>query len=364
MNRSVAEKLTLFARHFSGLDHAYGTYDPVTGRPWQVKAKVTAEVMLAHLLGRRPYGVFLLTGTTARAVVADFDHEDRKNPAAFCRLAAQYGIPAYVERSKRKGWHIWSFAGPQGVRADKARLMFKRILTDLDCRKVEVFPKRDKLDGPSDYGNFINAPLFGKLVPEGRTVFVDPENDFRPYADQWDFLAGVRCLAETQLDELIALHLPILDQSPQATVASEWLREPKAAGNADAVMKRVFGLPPCAQRMLREGVTENQRVSCFRLAVALCKTALPEDSAVVVLLAWAPKNRPEAGKRIITPAEIKDITHRAYMRKYAGCGCETPAVAPFCSPQCHLFQDRDALGTHSVHAALGTAGAVLNSVSS
>lgn len=52
--RGKQAKIRLFRELFSGQEHVYGTYDPKSGRSWQVKAPVTDEVILAHLTGRGP----------------------------------------------------------------------------------------------------------------------------------------------------------------------------------------------------------------------------------------------------------------------------------------------------------------------
>jgi len=292
------------------------------------KKPVTSDVMLAHLRGQQPYGVFLLTGSVTRAVVADFDHEDREPLIAFRTQANRYGLAVYIERSKRKGWHAWIFAPPQGVSAHKARSVVTMILTDIRLPDTEVFPKQDCLEGPDSYGNFINAPLFGKLVPEGRTVFVDPEADFQPYTDQWELLANVRRVTESQLDEIIDHNDWGIAEGPTKPLFATHTAEP---------ISKAFGLPPCAQRMLREGVTDNQRVSCFRLAVDFKKAGLPEDISVAALNAWSRKNRPSGYKQIISSKEIAAQTHDAYAKPYRGCGCDHAAVAPFCSKSCPLY---------------------------
>ena len=63
------------------------------------------------------------------------------------------------------------------------------------------FPKQDRLGSSTTYGNFINAPLFGALVPKGRTVFLDENLQAHPY--QWAFLEGTRRVSEQQLDQII-----------------------------------------------------------------------------------------------------------------------------------------------------------------
>ena len=102
-------------------------------------------------------------------------------------------------------------------------------------------------------------------------------------------------------------------------------------------MPSPFGLPPCVRRMLAEGVTSSQRVSCFRLAVQLKRNGMPYDLALVVLKAWAKKNRPTDGKRIITDKEIEYQTTCAFEKPYRSFGCEDPAVAAYCDKDCPLY---------------------------
>ena len=76
-----------------------------------------------------------------------------------------------------------------GVPAVKCRLVFVEILRRLGYPATEVFPKQDRLESPDQYANFINLPLFGKLVPQGRTLFLD--DDMQPLPDQWALLADL-----------------------------------------------------------------------------------------------------------------------------------------------------------------------------
>ncbi|RLC28583.1 hypothetical protein DRH13_06915, partial [Candidatus Woesebacteria bacterium] len=72
-NKRTREKIALFRSFFTGLSNVYGTYNPETGRPRQVKEKVTNDTILSHLKGKRPYGVYLLYGDRTRAIAVDFD---------------------------------------------------------------------------------------------------------------------------------------------------------------------------------------------------------------------------------------------------------------------------------------------------
>jgi TOTE conflict system, Archaeo-Eukaryotic Primase domain len=325
-NRTTRQKLRIFRSCFSGLRDVYGTYDRQTGKVRQVKEPVTDHVLLRHLTGRQPYGVYLLVADRTRSVAADFDDIDLDPPMRFVQQARDYGISAYLERSKSKGWHAWIFFPAGGVPAWKARRVVQGVLADIGCPSIEVFPKQDRLSSTNRYGNFINAPLFGGLVPKSRTVFVDTERSLLPCPDQWQVLEEAGRTRESLLDDIIETNglptfQPAGDDAPvPGPVAST----------------STYGLPPCARRMLAEGVQEYQRVSCFRLAVHLKKVGLPQDLALTALEKWSAKNRPRQGKDIITSTEIRQQTQCAFSKDYRGCGCEDPAVVPYCNPTCPL----------------------------
>jgi len=323
--RSTAKKVELFRACFSGLEHVYGTYDPDSGRSWQVKQPVTDEVIVNHIMGRTPLGRYLLTGTHTRAIVIDYDDDVPDPPVEFLNQATHYGVPSYIEISKTKGFHVWVFFEDDGVPALKARGVVKHILDEIK-HKAEVFPKQDVIDlSRGEYGNFINLPLFGRLVLEGRTLFVDPTNGLRPVPNQWKLIEALRRVGESLLDEIIEIN-EIEIGCPKDSAADLVL----------GTVEQGWGLPPCARRMLAEGVTDNQRVSCFRLAVHLKRQGVPFDIAVAALREWSKKNRPAGGKRVITATEIKAQTTSAFDKDYRGCACADPAIAPFCEPGCPI----------------------------
>ncbi len=318
------EKVKIFISRFSGLKNVYGTYDPKTKRCCVIKQPVEDKVLINHLKGMRPYGVFLLMDDRTRAIAVDFDHLDPDPVVLFVHRAQHYQIPAYVEVSKSKGFHVCNFFDEKGVLAAKARMVIQHILQEIECPDVEVFPKQDRLNSANQYGNFINAPMFGQLVRKGKTVFVDPNDSFNPYPDQWDFLATIHPVPESVLDETIEMN----DLRPQNGISKP---------NSIDIHKS-FALPPCARDILDQGVSENQRVACFRLAVHLKRIGLPFDIAMVVLKVWSLKNQPINGKQRITDHEIKSQTQWAYEKEYRGYCCGEPVIKSFCSKDCPLFQ--------------------------
>ena len=325
--RDTQAKLRLFRERFQGLEHVYGTYDPATGRSWQVKRPVTERVLLDHLCGRRPFGVYLLREEHCTAIVADFDDNTLENVIALVERGRDRDLPLHIERSKSKGFHVWLFSNIP-MRASIGRHAMRQLLEEAGHPSVEVFPKQDRIDPDrGGYGNFINAPLYGGLVPQRKTVFLDPGSAYEPFPNQWDFLESATVGDPEQLNEWMP------SPAPQAAT-----RQPVRTGLG--VYEGAGSLPPCARTMLALGVTENQRVACFRLAVNLRRVGLDFDASVAVLLDWAKRNRPTDGKRVITTTEIMAQTAAAYLREYSGFGCEDPAVSPYCEPHCPVHRHR------------------------
>jgi hypothetical protein len=324
MGRSTKEKVRLFSKLFVGLTNAYGTYDPSTGNHRQVKKTVTWQTFYQHLKGNQPYGFYPLVGNRTRIAVADFDHHNPEPALHFVSRAEHYDIPAYLERSKSKGYHAWIFFNKEGVKAWKARAVIKLILEDIEMPETEIFPKQDSIDPKQAFGNFINAPLFGQLVPEGKTVFISADKKLEPYPNQWTVLESIQKTPETLLDEIIEENE--LEQKKAESYKENSHRRETSFSK--------FGLPPCAQKMLEHGVSFNQRVACFRLAVNLQRIGLPLDLAISLLNEWRKKNRPQEKKRIITEEEILEQTSSAYNKDYSGLGCNEEIVKAFCTPEC------------------------------
>jgi hypothetical protein len=97
--------------------------------------------------------------------------------------------------------------------------------------------------------------------------------------------------------------------------------------------------------MFQNGVSQFQRVSCFRLAVHLKRLGLPNDIAVVALKTWARKNQPKGDKKVLTELEIMDQTSHAFKMKYRGYGCGSAAIAPFCQSDCPVNKLREKDGS-------------------
>ena len=235
-------------------------------------------------------------------------------------------MAAYLERSKSKGYHVW-ICFSKAVPARKVRMVLRHILHEIESPSTEIFPKQDFISGSDSFGNFINAPLFGKLVPEGKTIFIQPDANLRPFSNQWAVLDSIRRVEEDTLDWIIQLN---------DLVREDYRNQNK---KSDINLNNVIGysLPVCIRRMLNEGVTYNQRVACFRIAVHLKRVGLPYDAVIAILTNWKLKNRPKENKRILTSKEIEAQVEWAFKKNYSGYGCSEPIIKSFCDPKCPVI---------------------------
>lgn len=363
LHRTKEQKVAIFVDAFRGRTDIHGTRDRDSGQARCEKSPPTLSLITQHLCGKRPIGIYPLVEDRAWFAAIDLDEMDTEPVMALQQLATGLGLEPLIERSKSKGWHLWFFADESGWEARLIRQLLRWMTAEINLPGVEVFPKQDRIE-PSGFGNFIYLPLDGLLVPKGRTLFVEPTRWLPPVTNQWDALADRKRYSETQIVEAltsIGLHGESsagYHRTPNEQVSCS-PRE-RAPGQKNVVTSSdkfgdgsrrhlpdpSRGLPPCAQRMLAEGVTEQQRVACFRLAVHLHRVGLPEDLARGVLIEWSKKNRPEQGKRIITEDEITQQTRDGYSGRYRGYGCEDPAVAQYCQGQCPIASRSQSRTTH------------------
>ena len=320
------QKIRLFMSLFHGLGVAYGTYDPDTGKYRQVKSQVTRNVIFNHLRGNQSYGFYPVVGTKTSVGIVDFDNGDPYPALQFIERAKHYDINAYLEISKSKGYHVWIFFHNSGILAKKVRLVLNHILNDIELPDTEIFPKQNFISINGNYGNFINAPLFGRLVPDSKTIFIKPDASLKPYQDHWSFLEKVERVNEQIVDRIIEINE--LDKK------SETLNQIKS--DKQLTKNTGYGLPACIRTILQQGVTFDQRVATFRIAVHLKRIGLPNDLAVIILLNWKKKNQPVNGQRIITSKEVEEQVDWAYKKNYTGFGCQEKIIESFCDKKCPI----------------------------
>ncbi|HAT1685267.1 TPA: DEAD/DEAH box helicase family protein [Klebsiella oxytoca] len=223
---STDEKVALFRRLFRGRDDVWALrwesktsgksgYSPACVNEWQpgicdkprIKCgdcahrqlvPVSDHVIYQHLAGSHTAGVYpLLADDSCYFLAVDFDEAEWQNDAsAFMQSCDELGVPAVLEISRsRQGAHVWIFFASR-VPARDARRLGTAVISHTCSRTRQLrlssydrlFPNQDIMP-KGGFGNLIALPLQKGPRESGGSVFVDMS--FRPYPDQWVFLASV-----------------------------------------------------------------------------------------------------------------------------------------------------------------------------
>ena len=146
-----------------GVDHG--------GTPWQEKYdEDDPRFDLAwedHLAGEVCIGTYpLREGRRTRWICSDLDAQHSRREALALRAAWEsYGIKAWIETSRSKGYHVWVFL-EDWVSGTEARRAGLYIHSYAEVPATEVNPKQEITDG---YGNYVRLP-YGYHPDEGNVV--------------------------------------------------------------------------------------------------------------------------------------------------------------------------------------------------
>jgi superfamily II DNA or RNA helicase len=171
---------------------------------------LTDDVIHGHLVGKDTVGIYpLLQDETCWLLAVDFDKKAwQEDTAAFLAACSELSVPAALERSRSgKGGHVWIFF-ERAIPASTARKLGCVILTrTMESRHQlgldsydRLFPNQDLMP-KGGFGNLIALPL--QKIPRANknSVFVDAE--FRPYPDQWEFLASVERMSADAVEAVV-----------------------------------------------------------------------------------------------------------------------------------------------------------------
>lgn len=206
--------LTLFQELFEGRKDCYGVRLS-SGQEWAEKKALTADVLRGHLKGKKRIGVYPLVEDKCKFAVVDFDRDNFQDASAIVKRLSSYRLPAYVERSKSKGFHIWLFFS-NWTKARKVRTILKATLEEL-ALEAEIFPKQDSTKN-GGLGNYIYLPFFNLDNNGGRTVFLDEEGN--PYPEQIKILQQIQHVNPASLDEILQAEMETKSNSSPAPLPS------------------------------------------------------------------------------------------------------------------------------------------------
>jgi hypothetical protein len=235
---TAAQRITLFRSLFRGRDDVYAIrwenadgrtgYMPKADRDWKSYLSATAEdrkkvdrqtrtyrpltddVVRAHLVGEHTVGLYpLLQDETCWFLAVDFDKKTWQQDAiAFLEVCRELNISAALERSRSgNGGHVWIFF-ERAIPATTARKLGCVILTRTMESRHQIgldsydrfFPNQDTMP-KGGFGNLIALPLQKAPRANGNSVFIDTE--FRPYPNQWEFLASMKRMPADAVEAVV-----------------------------------------------------------------------------------------------------------------------------------------------------------------
>ena len=173
---------------------------------------LTDDAIRQHFSGQATLGAYQLYGALVLWLMLDFDAktiEARANALEMARLCWAHldhlAVPAYLEDSGNKGYHLWVFFS-MPAEASKAQELGMRLLNKVRQEnefadvEVEIFPKQTKLVN-SDFGNLAKLPLGIHRKTKRRCEFIRPNGE--RIEDQEAFLLSIKTFDPNQLQFVI-----------------------------------------------------------------------------------------------------------------------------------------------------------------
>ena len=169
---------------------------------------LTNEVIKKHLIGSQVVGIYpVLPDNVSYFLAADFDGETWRNEATtFVEVCAQFGLTAYLERSRSgNGGHVWIFFSDaylchksRQIGLELIRRTFRISEFEKEVSFDRLFPNQDTVS-KGGLGNLIALPFQGGSIAEGNTVFIDLQTG-DPFRDQWKILHEARRHSVPEMD--------------------------------------------------------------------------------------------------------------------------------------------------------------------
>lgn len=192
-----------FARLFHGRIDAYGSDGGSC-----VRVPVTIQTYVRHLDGSMPIGIYpLLDDSTCWWGCSDIDqgYDMIALAANLWRVLRVLGVFSYVEKSRSKGYHIWTFFD-QPVAATTVRAMFLFAHQVADVPPREINPKASGFDH-IELGNYVRLAYPNRGI-SGKQIMLDMERSDRCPMSFGEFLSCARTNTPADIESVAARYVP------------------------------------------------------------------------------------------------------------------------------------------------------------
>ena len=194
---------------------------------------------------------------------------------AYVGVCRDWGIPAYIERSRSgNGAHVWILFD-EHIKAQTARRLGNAILTEAMEREGRMsfksydrfFPNQDFMP-TGGFGNLVALPLQGRARKDGNSVFVD--EDFIPLTDQWEYLQRMTKMTAAEVEKLVSRYdREPLGELSKSSESAPWERPlPKPMSTADfpkhITIVRSSGIYIPTKGLSAKAVNHLKRLAAFK----------------------------------------------------------------------------------------------------
>lgn len=292
-----------FMHLFSGRADAYGMNN------FCMKEPLTEEVYKRHIDGIQRIGIYpIYDRMLVKWIACDLDEDNFDKALSIKRAGEHLQLPMYIERSKSKGYHIFCFFN-EPVEAVKPRLVMESMLENLGFI-CEIFPKQDIVDNQHPFGNYLNLPLFGGDIKNGRTIFVDDNN--QPLIENVSGLNKIKLASPKTLDAIIFLR----KLERKKVVLQETAEEPKIYAKE----------LPCIAK-IKQGVPKGHRDNaCFRMVINFKEKGIPRDDIETLIKNWNTRNADP-----LTDRDLIKVISSVFKGGYKSYGCDDAIILNYCT---------------------------------
>lgn len=259
---------------------------------------LTDSVLSSHFEGKHLIGIYQARSKNSTgSLVTDFDNHTSEitvkpftDTVKYYACAKEIGITVYIERSKSgSGYHAWIFFDNL-ILIRKARTLGEIIIEKAGLDKSSFdrhFPSQDSMEGKK-LGSLIVLPFWGKVKAKDCCVFLNPDNDFKPFSSKNEFYNQIKFVTEDKIDQILQeVQRKGLSSTDSNTIPSkEW----------------VSGVI--------NGVEEGKRnCTATRLAGYYFSQNLSYDEVLSKLNLWNSRNKPP-----LEQAELNNIINSIHKR--------------------------------------------------
>jgi hypothetical protein len=208
-------KQLYFVTPYYALQDKHGRYYPArNGGSQGTDIKITKEIIALSLGGSLSIGAYSTSrDNKCKWVCIDIDEpniliEEKREKyqsiltqktLAIYKKCLDFNVTPYVESSGHKGVHLFIFFENEISSEDAYQI--SHAISDA-VPQVEAFPKQENL-GDLKYGNLVRICNNINLKSKQKSVWVDVENNFFPFEDQYEYTYNIAPLGEFKTKKLI-----------------------------------------------------------------------------------------------------------------------------------------------------------------